>query len=175
MDKESRSDVTASKRIEDLMVHAERLKARRHQGEDCDRVIENLERENEALREKLGKALLLLSVYKNRSEQQLKEVQKIDVVPEPPTESKRSLLSRYLEIGQQCSPPSSKEGVSKMWRDRLLKHKSKSPVKKLSGKEDPNRDELDLARQLNSGDVKLSQKPPQEDVEEISFLLSRRL
>jgi hypothetical protein len=48
-------------------------------------------------------------------------------------------------------------------------------VKKLSGKEDPNRDELDLARQLNSGDVKLSQKPPQEDVEEISFLLSRRL
>jgi hypothetical protein len=60
-----------------------------------------------------------------------------------------------------------------MWRDRLLKRNSQSPQKKAI--EEPNNDVLDLARQLNSRDVKVSKKQPPVEVEEISLLLSRRL
>ena len=175
------ADVTTSRRIDELISHAERLKARRHQGEvgDADKLIEDLQQENEELREKLGKALLLLSLYKGRCEQKLNEIKHIEDTS-PTTISKRSLLSRYLDLSQQRieDPPNRKpaipkERVTNMWRDRLLKRNSQSPQKKAI--EEPNNDVLDLARQLNSRDVKVSKKQPPVEVEEISLLLSRRL
>jgi hypothetical protein len=175
------ADVTASRRIDELISHAERLKARRHQGEvgDADKVIEDLQKENKELREKLGKALLLLSLYKGRCEQKLNEIKHIED-NSPTTISKRSLLSRYLDLSQQRNdespnqkPSIPKERVTNMWRDRLLKRNSQSPQKKTI--EEPNNDVLDLARQLNSRDVKVSKKQPPVEVEEISLLLSRRL
>ena len=198
MDSESIGDVTPSQRIQGLIFHAEKQKARRHIQDDlwdAESIISNLQHENETLRAKLRKALHLLSIYKIRTETRISDMKHFgDVSPiskseevrrvedsSPVTQSKRSLLSRYLELGNQKKIENddqnqsvSKERVTKMWRDRLLKHRSRSPDK-VYQEETHNSDVLDLAKQLNSGEVRIGKKQPQVDVEEISLLLSRKL
>ncbi len=125
-----------------------------------DQMIRELEQENSILRAKYAKALELLRRYKTQVE--------IGAFP----------------LGEQAptatDPESSSEGkekITNVWREKLLRMNSLSPRKeptrlKTSGPIH-NRDVLDLAEALNSGEFRLDTDNG-ECVEEISDLLSSK-
>ena len=125
-----------------------------------DHTIRELERENAILRAKYAKALELLRRYKARAE---------------------TADSSQGEHGTTPADPEpvadGKEKISNVWRERLLRMNSLSPRKESSRPKTSghihNREVLDLAEALNSGEFRL-ESDPGENVQEISDLLSSK-
>lgn len=123
-------------------------------------MIRELEQENSILRAKYAKALELLRRYKTQVE--------IGTLP----------LSAKLPAGTDPESISvGKEKITNVWREKLLRMNSLSPRKeptRLKTSEPIfNRDVLDLAEALNSGDFRLDTDHG-ECMEEISELLSSK-
>lgn len=123
-------------------------------------MIRELEQENSILRAKYAKALELLRRYKTQV-----EIGTFPLGAQPPAATDPELTS------------GGKEKITNVWREKLLRMNSLSPRKeptrlKTSGPIQ-NRDVLDLAEALNSGEFRLDTDYG-ECVEEISDLLSSK-